>query len=391
MIRSLYVEKDTTIYELSKSLNTGVDEFVQLNKASSSAGIYTSRILTQFDFSAISKSVVSGDIVNPKYYLNLYIAEADELMDKYNLVAYAVSQSWEMGTGKLQEPVANRFSGRGTNNQTRGASWTYRNKIYDEQNSSGDIKWTSASYDLTGTDLAPSTSRVLYNNVSGGGSWWHEYYGTQSFDYESADVRMNVTPIVNRWIGTGSNYPNELPVANEGFILLRSGSEETNAIQYGNLNFFSRETNTIYQPRIEVVYDDTKFETGTLSALGTTDNIIHLKNLKNEYSVRETPKIRVAARERYPTRTFQTSSNYKTTKYLPSHSYYSVTDALTEDIIVPYDPTGSKLSCDSDGSFFNLRMDTFLPKRYYKLRFHVTQSDGTYVEYDDGYYFKVNR
>ena len=47
MIRSLYVEKDTTIYELSKSLNTGVDEFVQLNKASSSAGIYTSRILTQ--------------------------------------------------------------------------------------------------------------------------------------------------------------------------------------------------------------------------------------------------------------------------------------------------------------------------------------------------------
>ena len=391
MIRSLYVEKDTTIYELSKSLNTGVDEFIQLNKASSSAGIYTSRILTQFDFNGFNKLITDGTMYNPKYYLNLYIGEAQELMDKYNLVAYPVSQSWEMGTGKLQEPVANRFSGKGTNNQTRGASWLYRNKIYDEQNSPLDVKWTSASYDLTGTDLAPSTSRVLYNNVSGGGSWWHEYYGTQSFDYESADVRMDVTPIVNRWIGTGSNHATQSAIDNEGFISMRSGSEETNAIQYGNLSFFSRETNTIYQPRMEVVYDDHLFTTGSLQGLGNTDNIIHLKNLRNEYSVRETPKIRVAARERYPSRTFQTSSNYKSTKFLPSHSYYSVTDALTEDVIVPYDNSGSILSCDKNGNYFNLRMDSFLPKRYYKLRFHVTQSDGTYVEYDHGYYFKVNK
>tara|TARA_R110000765_G_scaffold7770_2_gene25344 strand:- start:4976 stop:5404 length:429 start_codon:yes stop_codon:yes gene_type:complete len=142
---------------------------------------------------------------------------------------------------------------------------------------------------------------------------------------------------------------------------------------------------------MEVVYDDHTFTTGSLQGLGNTDNIIHLKNLRNEYSVRETPKIRVAARERYPSRTFQTSSNYKSTKFLPSHSYYSVTDALTEDVIVPYDNSGSILSCDKDGNYFNLRMDSFLPKRYYKLRFHVTQSDGTYVEYDHGYYFKVNK
>ncbi len=391
MIRSLYVEKDTTIYELSKSLNTGVDEFVELNKASSSVGIYTSRILMQFDFNAVSKSILSGDIINPKYYLNLYVAEPEELMDQYSLAAYAVSQSWEMGTGKLQEPVSHKMTGRSANNQTRGASWLYRNKIYDEQNSSGDIRWTSASYDLTGTDLAASSSKVLYNNVSGGGTWWHEYYGTQSFNNESADVRMEVTPIVNRWIGTGSNYTNTTPVANEGFIILRSGSQETDAKQYGSLRFFSRETNTIYQPKIEVVYDDSSFSTGTLSALGNTDNIIYVKNLKQEYTVRETAKIRVGARERYPTRTFATSSNYKTTKFLPSHSYYSVADALTEDTIVPYDKSGSILSCDSTGTYFNLRMDSFLPKRYYKLRFHVTQSDGTYVEYDDGFYFRVNK
>ena len=283
MIRSLYVEKDATIFELSKSLNTGVDEFIELNKASSSRGIYTSRILIQFDFNAVSKSILSGDILNPKYYLNLYVASPEELMSEYSIAAYAVSQSWEMGTGRLQEPVANRFSGGGASNQTRGVSWTYRNKIYDEQNSPLDIRWTSASYDLTGTDLAPSTSRVLYNNVSGGGSWWHEYYGTQSFNNESADVRMEVTPIINRWIGTGSNYANATPIANEGFILLRSGSQETDAKQYGHLRFFSRETNTIYQPRLEVVYDDSSFSTGTLDGLGNTDNIIYLKNLKTNY------------------------------------------------------------------------------------------------------------
>ena len=84
----------------------------------------------------IMKVLFGDQIVNMKYYwlietklngndfkthLEVFATEHKSLHTNHIIQVYAVSQSWEMGTGKLQEPVANRFSGRGTNNQTRGA------------------------------------------------------------------------------------------------------------------------------------------------------------------------------------------------------------------------------------------------------------------------------
>ena len=67
-----FAEKDTTLYQGTGSMNTGLDEILEIQKAVSDTGdsVNVSRILIKFDLSYISQSIVRGAISNPKYYLN---------------------------------------------------------------------------------------------------------------------------------------------------------------------------------------------------------------------------------------------------------------------------------------------------------------------------------
>ena len=89
-----------------------------------------------------------------------------------------------------------------------------------------------------------------------------------------------------------------------------------------------------------------------------------------------------------------------TVKYLPSGSqamgqgtYYSIVDASSEDVIVPFG-TGSIVSCDSTGNYFNVWMDGFQPERFYRFQIKVVSGSGadqTSMIYEDDYTFKVVR
>jgi len=369
MIKSTYSDNDTSIYEQSSSMNTGIDSLLELTKISSSAGVYTSRILIKFPLDEISASCAAGKITNPTFFLNLYQTEVSETPQNYSLVAFPISQSWVHGTGRALEPTA-------TNKITRtGASWKYRDKQTPSAQyiTARDTQWTSRSLSVD--------SEMIYSNVTGGGTWYKNYYGTQSFNNESADLRMDVTAPI-RYLLSESR-------ANNGLIIMRSGSQETDTDTYGTLKFFSRETNTVYQPRLEVVYDDSSFISSGLTELTTDESVVYVKNLKHEYSTKETPKIRVVGRSRYPVKTFSTQSNFKDINFLPTSSYYGIKDAITDEFIVPYSNKGTKLSCDSSGNYFNLNMNSFMRERYYKLCFQVTQSDQSVVVYDENFYFKV--
>lgn len=369
MIKSTYSSNDASIYERSSSMNTGIDSMLELTKISSSAGIFTSRVLIKFPLEEISASCAAGKIIDPSFYLNLYQTEVTETPQDYSLIAFPVSQSWINGTGRALEPTQ-------LNGIIRtGVSWTYRNKQNESVQyiASRDTQWTSQSLDVD--------SEMIYSNVTGGGTWYKNYYGTQSFSNESADIRMDVTAPI-RYLLSESRE-------NNGLILMRSGSQETNADKFGTLKFFSRETNTVYQPRLEVVYDDSSFISTGLTELTTDEGVVFVKNLKHEYSTKETPKIRVIGRPRFPVKTFSTQSNFKSINFLPTSSYYSIKDAITDEPVVPYSSVGTKLSCDSNGNYFNLDMNSFMRERYYKLCFQVTQSDQSVVVYDENFYFKV--
>ena len=117
---------------------------------------------------------------------------------------------------------------------------------------------------------------------------------------------------------------------------------------------------------------------------------VSLYNSKKEYNINEVATFRLHIREKYPTRQFITSSNYLEPGYFKTTSYYSIRDAQTEEIIIPFDDNYTKLSADSDGMFFKLYMNGLQPERYYRILFKHINNDGTQI-YDDNYHFKVIR
>ena len=387
-----YPTTDTTLFEggVTSSVNTGHDEILEVRKNMNSNGttISVSRILIKFDYSYISSSVQSGLIPSDaKYYLNLYDASSEELASEDTLFAYMISGSWNGGTGKLDSNPA----------ISDGASWKYRD------NDTGKTEWVGDS-------------------LTQGGTWFTSSFGTayevsSSFNltYETSDIRMDVTNLVKNQIYSGSTYPNN------GFIIKRlntptsqsefsifdpttaTGSAERDTSVLGHLKFFSRDTHTIFPPKLEVEWDDSVFSTGSLSPLSSTDLDrlkIYFSNLKPEYKEKSKVKFRFTGRELYPTRGFDTTPAALTVKTLPSGSqllqqgtYYSVRDADTEDVLIPFG-TGSIVSCDSTGNFFNLWMDGFQPERFYRFQIKVVSGSGvdqTSMVYDDDYTFKIVR
>ena len=381
-------KRDATIYSggTTASINTGFDEILEINKVVNNNGTVgnVSRILIDFDLSYISQSIMDGKIPSTaKYYLNLFDATSEEVEASQSIHIYMVSGSWKQGTGKLDHnPVT-----------SDGVSYQYR-------------------------DHDAKTPWITGSVLTEGGTWFtasvdanQEYGISSSFDitFDKKDIRADVTDLVNNHIYSSSVYPNN------GFIIKRedSGSygnnpatasfdfnsgQEGDSSRLGNLKFFGRETHTIYPPKLEAVWDDSVWSTGSLSPLSSTDLErlkVYFKNIRPEYKENTKVKLRIVGRELYPTTAFATTPAELDVKYLPSASaFYSVRDAETEEEIIPFG-TGSKISCDSTGNFFNIQMDGLQAERNYRFCIKVISGSNTTDEqinfYDDDYEFRVVR
>jgi len=362
----VYADKDTFIsrgadVEGSGSRkNFGMDEIIEVGKTfqfdSTNVGTIN-RGLIRFDLSAVSKSVADGDINSSvKYYLKMYDAGAQELNTNNSLYAYAISQSWDEGDGyKTDSPQTEN-----------GVSWKLRT-------------------DHSSSLWAVSTSEWGATHFTGSG-----YAASQSFNKNQAvDMRMDITGVVNTWLAS--------TIPNQGLVIKRDSLEETSISASGMFKFFSSKTHTIFSPYLEVVWDDSTWTTGSLTAL-TSDNLdklnLYTENLKIDYKRGSLSKVRVKGREKYPTQTYATTSAYLDVKYLPSgSSMYSVIDTKTNTTIIPFG-TGSKLSCDSTSNFFKLRTSGLEPERFYKILYMIESGSGVNKVvnyYDPDHQFKVSR
>jgi hypothetical protein len=180
-------------------------------------------------------------------------------------------------------------------------------------------------------------------------------------------------------------------------ILLTSFEIDTPPLQKTNglLQFFSRETNTIYSPYIDVSWDDTIFNTGSLAPLtGSVQNLFDIQYLKNQYKAGSLPKIYVFARDKYPLKQFNKSlqqPNNVTPKYLPTSSYYMIKDAESEEVLINFDEY-SKLSCDANlGNYFVLQTTGLPQERYLTIFIKVVYKDGTIDIIDTQKVFKITR
>jgi hypothetical protein len=344
---------DASIYLQQPEQNAGRDEILEVGKLyyGTIKDIY--RTLIKFDVSNLE----TGS--NWKAYLNLKAANSEELPLEYTIYANAVSQSWAMGTGTKFDNIT-----------SDGASWKYRDGIN---------KWVS--YDTTG-GTAVYTQNTTGSANAEGGVWYLSGSASQSFNYESDDVRMDVTNLVTQWI-TGS-------FANNGMIIHHSLAAEDDELDYGVLKFFSKETNTIYQPKLEIVWDDSSIVTGSLSPVtGSAEEgyKVVVTNLKTEYEANSKIKVRVKGRDKYPLKSFGTTFAYDQSKYLPTTTYYQLEDYITQEIIFPFG-NYTKVSCDSTSNYFVMDLSTLPTNRTYLLKLKIVEG-GVSTIIDDNLKFEI--
>lgn len=349
--------------------NFGRDEILELKKVFYDESFdYQTRLLVSFkgtDFTNLSQSVVDGDITNPKYYLRLYEANGtQEIQNEYSLIAHPVSQSWDEGIGKFADDPK----------VTDGCSWV--NRQYPQGNSAQ--SWSKA-------DGSPSDGpSVITGSLLA---------ATQSFSNESPDINMDVTDLVTYWYENGASK-------NHGLLLRFSGSQETNEtgseVTTGQFKFFSRNTNTIYAPKLEVRWDDhtpcSGSNTGSLLEMtmsGQTDYILNTKGLQKAYKEQDKVKFRIRPRERYVQKTFSRSVQTTSGSFIPEHSgSYSIVDLATGETVVPFSAYTS-MSCDAESNYFIQWMNGFHPNRAYKILYKIKFNDGQEKIYDDDFEFIV--
>ncbi len=380
MYQLYYIDRDVTLYERDPAQNTGIDPILELSKIASGSKIsgniasttYNTRILLDFStqISTISQSIVTGKMpalgshpLSASVYLTLIAADASELPLTFNLKAYPVSQSWNSGTGYSIDLPKNK----------NGASWYYRDS---EQ---AGTRWNTGSAASSGDN---SVTEI------GGGTWitGSGYESSQSFvNPKSLNVHMNITDITSKWLSG--------EIVNNGLILKRPTVDEKSGDIFGSIKYFGNETHTVFIPRIEVAWDDTILTgTGSFNMITADTYVPYFKNIRPTYRTDDKSIFRIGVRPEFPVRTYGSGSAYSTEYRLPTSSYYSITDAVTNQTIIPYDEIATKISCDSQGSYFKLNMDTFMPERYYKILLKVKRAGDTDIQiHDNSYYFKIEQ
>ena len=376
----LFPEKDATIYSHPDrtTMNTGGDEIIEIvkEKGSSDQRYYPSRVLIKFKDSEI-QSVIKNKIGSSNFTssLQLLTTEHKNLSSILDLEVYAVSQSWNEGTG--------RYSNLPTG--SNGTSWIYRD------NSTTATKWTTSSFG------DGSTGSIDAAGITEGGGVWYtgsNFQGSQQFLRGSnLDTNIDVTSIIQKFSASlfaSQTYPNG--IENNGLIIKAPEStEQDTSSSFGEMKYFSVDTHTIYPPRLVFKWDDSSFPSAYTGSSKTTGNLnISLYRNKELYNQNDEAFFRIHIRDKYPVRQFASSSNYLNPGYFTTASYYSIRDAHTEEEIIPFDDNFTKLSADSEGMYFKIFMNGLQPERYYRVLFKHTNNEGTTI-YDNKYHFKVVR
>ena len=353
----LTASKDASVYLQQPDQNCGLDEVLEVSKVYYGNIKDVSRALLQFNVDNFSSSLSNGDVGFEEATLVLRETESEELPLSFTIDINPISSSWEMGNGTRFDDIT-----------TSGVTWNYR------EGDSSD-RWVNNV--VNGSIVfAPNSTGSFAGR---GGVWYSNLSSSQDFAYKTKDINADISSIFQSWL-SGS-------IQNDGLIIKHENSVEEDTNDYGILRFFSKETNTIHQPKVRIGWDDVTFTTGSLTELDSEEIKVGIRNFKKEYKVNTTPKLRVVGRDLYPTKTFSSTAQYGITKFLPTTSYYQIRDYHSNDVIVPFSDY-TKLSCDSNGNFFNLNLSNWEVDRVYKIELKITIGGVDYF-FDEDYTFSV--
>ena len=356
MIKTIFPSQDATIYNTTSSMNTGIDEILEIQKviSGSTGNLKISRALLQFDLSDISSSLSTQGITtasdggNLRYFLKMYIAEEKDVANDYSLAITKLNESWVGGLGRSTHLP----------NTEEGCSWTYRDGI------TPNTAWSTAGGHFDTSTIAGHS---------------------QSFSNVQADIEADITDMVHSWLnGTQTN---------NGLIVYRSGSQETDSTDYGTVKYFSRETNTIYSPRIEARYNKASELSRTvtsMTAITEDDNITITALTLPEYRRATETRIELSVQSKFPSRSQGLQASTTSLYSLPTSSTYAVIDATTNEVFIPHNTTGSLISTNNK-HFIDIDMNSLFPERYYTIQVKVPNLlyNGSEQFYETNTHFKV--
>ena len=399
-VYKIFPEKDATMYSLFPQMNTGTDEILDISNLNFSIDTFpqVARYLVQFDQGQIEDvldaKVFPTTLANTSSWdvsLKLFIATAQGINLDSQLHVYPVSSSmgWGMGTGKyLDIPIV-----------TNGVSWEY-------EIMSGSKKWPTSGFNPYVTASFDSTN-------PGGGTWYTgstysaSIAPSQTFSYLSdKDLSVSVKGIIDAWYSSSdaSLVGNNTIIDNNGFLVKWEGLnsyEDTTGNYYIEFNpnknvqpvlqYYSVDTHTIYPPQLEFKWDDYVYDTGSntsQSVINTSQMYVSIPNNTGFFYSQSIQQFRVDCRPQYPPIIFQTASIYTQNYYLPTASYWAIKDLDTNEYVIDFDSTYTKLSADTTSSFFTVYMNGLQPERYYTILIQTTIGATTQV-IDSNFNFKV--
>lgn len=370
-VYKLFPYKDTSLYSMFPTMNTGIDPINQISNLN--FAIDTSptvaRTLIEFDTNEI-QSVLNNKVTgNWQANIRSFIATAQGVYNETSIEVFPTYDQWYNGTGTyLDQPLT-----------TDGAAW-------NSPVLGGGTSWNSGGAGYT------SSYNPTYS-PQGGGNWFLSssdgsttYPLTQSFGPRTEmDMNINITSMVDDW------YSGSLP--NNGVIIKWEDVVEFNTSKQVQpvMQYYSVDTNTIYPPQLEIKWDDSTWNTGssTITELNQPNAFISLAENPGIFYSESINRFRLNVRPKYPARVWSTSSLYTKQYYLPSgSSWYAIKDLDTNEYVVDFDSNYTRISADATSSFFDIYMNGLEPERYYKILIQVNNGASTTV-YDDSYYFKV--
>ena len=357
-VYQIFSSADATLYSRYPAKNTGRDPILEISAKNSQDGLrfldrtpitenpyYTYDLAANGNYSTSDAYFPQSDIrravlqfspadiaklytfasqsVSGAWDANLvmYLATAQNLNTTYSLQAYALTQSWSMGTGQFAQVPESQ----------NGVNWIYTGPYQN-----------SPAWDATGSAYTTTFS------------------GSQFFDYMSSkDINMNITDIMDRWFsGSISNY---------GVVVKHPDYIEENTASFVDLKFFSVDTHTIYPPTIQFKWDDSYYYPQGAGYVLNDQITVTLANNPGQFMQNEVYKLRTAVRYTYPARSFSTASVYLNPLVFSQDTIWALQDIKTMEMVIDFDPQYTKLSCDSVGNYLTLYTSGLEVNRFYRI------------------------
>ena len=203
------------------------------------------------------------------------------------------------------------------------------------------------------TGSLESDTCLLVSGTSDRGIWF--------CPIDSGSLSLYSGSLVSGSLVSGSFSSGSVPV---------SGSCST-----GSLNLTSPSASPAFKFSQETIH-------GNIKHITDTDVVPFIRNVRAQYRHSTQEKIRVGIRERYPTKTFSSASQYDLNNFVTCPMYFSVRDAETEEVIIEHSKF-SRISCDLHGHYFVFDFNCLPVGRVYKFLVLIESTMGSVIHEDE--------